>query len=42
MGSWNRLFSYFPLIMTALSFAALGAFAAWPSGWTTLMLIGVL
>jgi acetyltransferase-like isoleucine patch superfamily enzyme len=38
----DRLFSYFPLIMTVAAFVALGLFAAWPSGWTALLLIAVL
>lgn len=40
--AWDRLFSYFPLLMTLASFAALGVFAAWPSGWTVLLVIGVI
>jgi hypothetical protein len=42
MTGWDRLFSYFPLLMTAASFAALGVFAAWPSGWTVFLLLVVL
>ena len=42
MNSWNRFFSYFPLIMTALTFVALGAFGRDPSVWTLLLLLGVL
>lgn len=40
--AWDRLFSYFPLLMTVASFAALGVFAAWPSGWTVLLVIAVI
>ncbi len=40
--AWDRLFSYFPLLMTAASFAALGVFAAWPSGWTALLVVGAI
>jgi acetyltransferase-like isoleucine patch superfamily enzyme len=42
MSAANRLFSYFPLMMTAASFVALGVFAAWPSGWSALLLVFVL
>lgn len=42
MSAANRLFSYFPLMMTAASFGALGVFAAWPSGWSALLLVFVL
>lgn len=42
MTGWDRLFSYFPLLMTAASFTALGVFAAWPSGWTVFLLLFVL
>lgn len=38
MSGADRLFSYFPLLMTIASFTALGVFAAWPSGWTILLL----
>lgn len=38
----NRLFAYFPLLMTLLTFAALGAFAREPSFWTLLLLCGVI
>lgn len=40
--AWDRIFSYFPLLMTVASFAALGVFAAWPSGWTVLLVIAVI
>lgn len=42
MTALDRLFSYFPLLMMAASFSALGVFAAWPSGWTALLVIGVV
>lgn len=42
MTAADRLFSYFPLMMTAATFAALGVFAAWPSGWSALLLIFVV
>jgi acetyltransferase-like isoleucine patch superfamily enzyme len=42
MSRWNRLFSYFPLLMTVASFAALGVFARDPSVWTMLLLAGVI
>jgi len=42
MTAWDRLFSYFPLLMTALSFTALGMFAAWPSLWTVFLLLFVV
>jgi len=34
----NRIFSYFPLLMTVLSIVALGVFAKWPSVWSMLLL----
>jgi hypothetical protein len=42
MTAADRLFSYFPLLMTALSFTALGVFAQWPSPWTVALLLFVL
>jgi len=42
MGGWNQLFSYFPLIMTAVTVIALGVFAAWTSGWTAIVLLAVI
>ncbi|MGE0597256.1 MAG: acyl transferase, partial [Hyphomonadaceae bacterium] len=42
MSGLNRLFSYFPLLLTAAAFTGLGLFAAWPSGWTAFLLIAVL
>lgn len=38
----DRLFSYFPLLITAAAFGALGLFGRFPSGWTALLLIGVI
>jgi len=42
MTAADRLFSYFPLLMTALSFAALGVFAQWPSLWSAILLLFVV
>ena len=42
MSRWNRLFSYFPLLMTVATFAALGVFARDPSIWTTLLVAAVI
>jgi hypothetical protein len=42
MTAWDRLFSYFPLLMTAASFAALGVFARWPSIWGVAPLVFVI
>jgi hypothetical protein len=42
MTAADRLFSYFPLLMTALSLAALGVFAQWPSLWGAALLLLVL
>ena len=42
MTAADRLFSYFPLMMTAAAFAALALLAAWPSLWTIVLLIFVL
>ncbi len=39
MTAADRLFSYFPLFMTAASFAALGVFAAWPNGWSVSLVV---
>jgi hypothetical protein len=39
MTAADRLFSYFPLLLTVASFAALGVFAAWPNGWSALLLV---
>ncbi len=42
MTFWDRLFSYFPLMMTVATFAALGVFAKWPDGWSLLLVFFVL
>lgn len=42
MTAADRLFSYFPLLMTVLSLAALGVFAQWPSLWSAILLLFVL
>ncbi|HYD87844.1 MAG TPA: hypothetical protein VEA80_10240 [Vitreimonas sp.] len=42
MTAADRLFSYFPLLMTIVSLAALGVFAQWPSGWSALLLLFIL
>jgi hypothetical protein len=42
MTAWNRLFSYFPLIMFVASLTVAGVFAAWPSLWSAALLIFVL
>ena len=42
MNPADRLFSYFPLMMTVTSLAALGVFAQWPSLWSAALLIFVL
>jgi hypothetical protein len=42
MTGFNQLFSYFPLLMTILTFAALGDFAHSPSVLSLLLLLGVL
>jgi acetyltransferase-like isoleucine patch superfamily enzyme len=42
MTAADRLFSYFPLLMTVLSFAALGVFAQWPSLWSAILLLFVV
>jgi hypothetical protein len=38
----DRVFSYFPLMMTAASLTALGVFAQWPSGWSAILLLFIL
>lgn len=38
----NRLFSYFPLLMTVLTFMALGVFGRWPTVWSLLLILFVL
>ncbi len=42
MTAADRLFSYFPLLLTTASFAALGVFAAWPNGWSAFLLVFVI
>jgi hypothetical protein len=42
MTAADRLFSYFPLLMTIISLAALGVFAQWPSVWTAILLLFVV
>src|SRR5574338_728457 len=42
MTAVNRLFSYFPLLMTALTFMALGVFGRWPTLWSVLLIVFVL
>lgn len=42
MTGLNRLFSYYPLLLTAGVCAALLALAQWPSGWTVFLLLAVL
>ncbi len=42
MTAADRLFSYFPLLMTVLSLAALGVFAQWPSLWSAALLLFVI
>ncbi len=42
MTGLDRLFSYFPLLMTAAAFAAAGVFAQWPSGWSALLVLFVI
>ncbi len=42
MTGWDRLFSYFPLIMTAASLTALGIFAQWPSVLSAALLLFIV
>jgi len=42
MNTANRLFSYFPLLMTVLSLAAMGMFGRWPSLWTAALLLFII
>lgn len=42
MTALDRLFSYFPLLLTIAASFALVALAAWPSGWTIALFIAVL
>ncbi|MBK6703064.1 MAG: hypothetical protein KA153_03315 [Hyphomonadaceae bacterium] len=39
MTAADRLFSYFPLLMTVLLLVALGLFAQWPSLWTAALVL---
>ncbi|MBN8605607.1 MAG: hypothetical protein J0L81_01680 [Caulobacterales bacterium] len=42
MTAADRLFSYFPLMMTVAALIALGVFAQWPSIWSGLLLVLVI
>lgn len=42
MSAANRLFSYFPLLMTVAALWALGVFAAWPNGWSAFLVVFVV
>jgi hypothetical protein len=42
MTAADRLFSYFPLLMTIAALTALGVFAQWPSLWSAILLLFVL
>lgn len=42
MTGLNRLFSYFPLLMTVFTFMALGVFGRWPTFWSVLLIAFVL
>jgi len=42
MTAIDRLFSYFPLMMTVASLTALGVFAQWPSGWSAVLLLFII
>jgi hypothetical protein len=42
MSRVNRLFSYFPLLLTIAAFSALGVFAAWPNGWSGALVVFVV
>ncbi len=42
MTGWDRLFSYFPLIMTAAALTALGIFAQWPSVLSAALLLFIV
>jgi hypothetical protein len=42
MTGWDRLFSYFPLIMTAAALTALGIFAQWPSVFSAALLLFIV
>lgn len=42
MTGWDRLFSYFPLMMFVIGLVVLGVFAAWPSLWSAALFIFVI
>lgn len=42
MSALDRLFSYFPLLLTIAAAGALGVLAAWPSGWTVFLFVAVI
>lgn len=42
MTAIDRLFSYFPLLITTAAFFALGVFAAWPNGWSAFLFVLVV
>jgi acetyltransferase-like isoleucine patch superfamily enzyme len=42
MSPVNRLFSYFPLLLTIAAVSALGVFAAWPNGWSAALVVFVI
>lgn len=42
MTALDRLFSYFPLLMTVATLAAAGVFAQWPNGWSAALLLFVI
>jgi acetyltransferase-like isoleucine patch superfamily enzyme len=42
MTALDRLYSYYPLLLTLAASLALAALAAWPSGWTIFLLIAVI
>ena len=42
MTTFDRLFSYFPLLLTILSLTALGVFAQWPSLWSAALILFVV
>jgi hypothetical protein len=42
MTAGDRLFSYFPLLMTVAVITALSVFAQWPNAWTVLLLLLVV
>lgn len=42
MSPINRLFSYFPLLITVAALMALGVFAAWTNGWSAMLVVFVI